>query len=63
MSPDYAAMVGKSRAQRYMVVAFDGVSLGIMSLAFGVSDMAAHCGVLPPGPPRPQIRDCYARLT
>jgi hypothetical protein len=46
-----------------MVVAFDGVSLGIMSLAFGVSDMAAHCGVLPPGPPRPQIRDCYARLT
>jgi hypothetical protein len=39
--------VAKSRTQRYVVVVFDGVSLGIMSFAFGVSDMAAHYGVLP----------------
>ena len=36
-----------SRAQRYVVVVFDGVSLGIMSFAFGVFDMAAYYGVLP----------------
>lgn len=30
-----------------MVVVFDGVSLGIMSFAFGVFDMAKHHGVLP----------------
>ena len=40
-------MVGKSRTQRYVVVVFDGVSLGIMSFAFGVFDMAASYGVLP----------------
>ena len=39
--------MGKSRAQRYVVVVFDGVSLGIMSFAFGVFDMAAYYGVLP----------------
>jgi hypothetical protein len=30
-----------------VVVVFDGVSLGIMSFASGVFDMAVHCGVLP----------------
>ncbi len=39
--------MGESRAQRFVVVVFDGVSLGIMSFAFGVFDMAAHYGVLP----------------
>jgi hypothetical protein len=39
--------VAKSRTQRYVVVVFDGVSLGIMSFAFGVFDMAAYYGVLP----------------
>jgi transcriptional regulator GlxA family with amidase domain len=34
-------------AQRFVVVVFDGVSLGIMSFAFGVFDMAMHYGVLP----------------
>jgi transcriptional regulator GlxA family with amidase domain len=34
-------------AQRYVVVAFNGVSLGIMSFAFGVFDMAKYYGVLP----------------
>ncbi len=36
-----------SRAQRFVVVVFDGVSLGIMSFAFGVFDMAAHYDALP----------------
>ena len=36
-----------SRAQRFVVVVFDGVSLGIMSFAFGVFDLALHYGVLP----------------
>jgi len=36
-----------STAQRFVVVVFDGVSLGIMSFAFGVFDMAQHYGVLP----------------
>ena len=36
-----------STAQRFVVVVFDGVSLGIMSFAFGVFDMAQHDGVLP----------------
>jgi hypothetical protein len=40
-------MVGKSRAQRYVVVVFDGVSLGLMSFAFGVFDLAAYYGMLP----------------
>jgi len=35
-------------AQRFVVVVFDGVSLGIMSFAFGVFDMAQHYGVLLP---------------
>jgi transcriptional regulator GlxA family with amidase domain len=39
--------VAKSRTQRYVVVVFDGVSLGIMSFAFGVFDLAAYYGVLP----------------
>jgi transcriptional regulator GlxA family with amidase domain len=39
--------VAESSAQRYVVVVFDGVSLGIMSFAFGVFDMAAFYGVLP----------------
>ena len=43
----YPAMVAESRAQSYVVVVFNGVSLGIMSFAFGVFDMAAHYGVLP----------------
>ena len=34
-------------AQRFVVVVFDGVSLGIMSFVFGVFDMALHYGVLP----------------
>jgi transcriptional regulator GlxA family with amidase domain len=34
-------------AQRFVVVVFDGVSLGIMSFAFGVFDLALHYGVLP----------------
>ena len=34
-------------AQNFVVVVFDGVSLGIMSFAFGVFDMAKHYGVLP----------------
>jgi len=33
--------------ERFVVVVFDGVSLGIMSFAFGVFDMALHYGVLP----------------
>ena len=33
--------------ERFVVVVFDGVSLGIMSFAFGVFDMAVHYGVLP----------------
>jgi transcriptional regulator GlxA family with amidase domain len=36
-----------SRAHRFVVVVFDGVSLGIMSFAVGVFDMAKHYGVLP----------------
>jgi hypothetical protein len=35
------------QAQNFVVVVFDGVSLGIMSFAFGVFDMAKHYGVLP----------------
>jgi hypothetical protein len=35
-----------ARAQRFVVVMFDGVSLGITSFAFGVFDMAKHYGVL-----------------
>jgi hypothetical protein len=41
------AIVAKSRTQRYVVVVFDGVSLGIMSFAFGVFDVAGHYGALP----------------
>jgi len=33
--------------QQFVVVVFDGVSLGIMSFAFGVFDLALHYGVLP----------------
>ncbi|HEX6521836.1 MAG TPA: helix-turn-helix domain-containing protein [Streptosporangiaceae bacterium] len=40
-------VVGKPGQQRLAVVVFDGVSLGIMSFAFGVFDMAKHHGVLP----------------
>jgi transcriptional regulator GlxA family with amidase domain len=35
------------QGQRLAVVVFDGVSLGIMSFAFGVFDMAKHHAVLP----------------
>jgi transcriptional regulator GlxA family with amidase domain len=42
-----AAAQGDSVVQRFVVVVFDGVSLGIMSFAFGVFDMAKHYGVLP----------------
>jgi len=34
-------------ARRLVVVVFNGVSLGIMSFAFGVFDMAVHHGALP----------------
>ncbi len=34
-------------ARRLVVVVFDGASLGIMSFAFGVFDMAVHHGALP----------------
>lgn len=37
----------KRDQQRFAVVVFDGVSLGIMSFAFGVFDLAKHYGVLP----------------
>ncbi len=37
----------ESRVQHYVVVVFNGVSLGIMSFAFGVFDMAVYYGVLP----------------
>ena len=40
-------VVGKPGQERLVVVVFDGVSLGIMSFAFGVFDMAKHHGVLP----------------
>jgi transcriptional regulator GlxA family with amidase domain len=41
------AAVGEDfRVQRFVVVVFDGVSLGIMSFAFGVFDLAKHYGVL-----------------
>lgn len=40
------AAARQSHAQRLVVVVFDGVSLGIMSFAFGVFDMAKHYGVL-----------------
>src|SRR5436190_18927562 len=33
--------------RNFVVVVFDGVSLGIMSFAFGVFDMAVQYGVLP----------------
>src|SRR6266566_2903897 len=46
-APGMEEIVGESRAQRFVVVVSDGVSLGIMSFAFGVFDMAAHYGVLP----------------
>ncbi|HUB23131.1 MAG TPA: hypothetical protein VMA97_12075 [Streptosporangiaceae bacterium] len=36
--------MAESAAQRYMVVVFDGVSLGIMSFAPGAVDMAASPG-------------------
>ena len=39
--------MAKPRTQRYVVVVFDGVSLGIMSFAFGVFDLARHYGALP----------------
>jgi transcriptional regulator GlxA family with amidase domain len=35
-----------SPVQRFVVVVFDGISLGIMSFAFGVFDLAKHYGVL-----------------
>jgi transcriptional regulator GlxA family with amidase domain len=40
-------MATQSQAQRFVVVVFDGVSLGIMSFAFGVFDLAKHYGVMP----------------
>src|SRR5215469_13740073 len=45
-NPGMVAVQGKSQAQRFVVVVFDGVALGIMSFAFGVFDMAKHYGVL-----------------
>src|SRR5262249_7582692 len=35
------------KTQHFVVVVFDGVSMSIMSFAFGVFDMAKHYGVLP----------------
>jgi len=40
-------MTGAAQVERFVVVVFDGVSLGIMSFAFGVFDLAKHYGVLP----------------
>jgi hypothetical protein len=34
------------QVQRFVVVVFDGLSMGIMSFAFGVFDMAKYYGVL-----------------
>jgi transcriptional regulator GlxA family with amidase domain len=42
-----ALVRGTSQVRRLAVVIFDGVSLGIMSFAFGVFDMAKHHGALP----------------
>lgn len=42
-----AAIIRNSQVQRFVVVVFDGVSVGIMSFAFGVFDLAKHYGVLP----------------
>ena len=42
-----AEVAAEFPARRFVVVVFDGVSLGIMSFAFGVFDMAKHYGVLP----------------
>jgi transcriptional regulator GlxA family with amidase domain len=41
-----AEEAGQLPASRFVVVVFDGVSLGIMSFAFGVFDMAKSYGVL-----------------
>jgi transcriptional regulator GlxA family with amidase domain len=41
-----AAVRRAPQAQRFVVVVFDGLSLGIMSFAFGVFDMAKYYGVL-----------------
>jgi transcriptional regulator GlxA family with amidase domain len=41
-----AEEAGQLPARRFVVVVFDGVSLGIMSFAFGVFDMAKSYGVL-----------------
>jgi transcriptional regulator GlxA family with amidase domain len=46
-APYYPAKVTTSRDQHYVVVVFDGLSLGIMSFAFGVFDLAVSYGVLP----------------
>src|SRR5215468_5570057 len=46
-NPGMAEVAAESPARRFVVVVFDGVSLGIMSFAFGVFDMARHYGVLP----------------
>jgi transcriptional regulator GlxA family with amidase domain len=56
-------MVPGSGAQRFVVVVFDGVSLGIMSFAFGVFDLAAHYGALPGLDVRVVSGECSAALT
>ena len=40
------AAARQSQVQRFVVVVFDGLSLGVMSFAFGVFEMAKHYGVL-----------------
>src|SRR5215468_9873441 len=46
-NPGMAEVAAESPARRFVVVVFDGMSMGIMSFAFGVFDMAKHYGVLP----------------
>jgi transcriptional regulator GlxA family with amidase domain len=58
-----AAAGEQFRVQRFVVVVFDGVSLGIMSFAFGVFDMAKHYGVLDDLDVRVVAGEPYAALT
>jgi hypothetical protein len=42
-----AEVAGDPQGQRFVVVVFDGVSLGIMSFAFGVFDLASSTASWP----------------
>ncbi len=51
------------RSDRLVVVLFDGASLGIMSFAFGVFDLAVHYGAMPDLDVRVVSGEPSARLT